>query len=463
MSGHRPDRRIDGAIRSRRVIVRGEVAPATILMSAGRISEIAPYDLSPAVDLVDAGSDIVMAGLVDTHVHVDEPGRTDWEGFRSATRAAAAGGVTTLLDMPLNSTPATTTVPALAAKERAAAQSCFVDVGFIGGVVPGNAEDLEALFAAGVLAFKCFLVPSGVPDFPPVCEADLREALPILARLGAPLMVHSESPDRITSATEAAAESLRKSPREYASYLSTRPAVAESDAISLMVSLAREYDAWIHVVHVSSADAIPVLAHARSAGVRVTAESCPHYLFFCAEDIADGATEFKCAPPIRRREHRDALWAALDRRTLDMVVSDHSPCPPELKCRESGHFMDAWGGISSLQLGLGAVWAGARARGYGPARVSEWMSAAPASLAGLGSRKGELVPGADADIVIWSPDEDLEVRAESLHHRHALTPYLGATLPGVVRATYLRGRLIYDRGAFAPEPCGILQKHRDSR
>ncbi|MDQ6886841.1 MAG: allantoinase AllB [Gemmatimonadota bacterium] len=455
--------RRDIAIRSRRVVARGGITPATILTSGGRVSKIAAYDFSSARDVMDAGNDIVMAGLVDTHVHIDEPGRTDWEGFHSGTRAAAAGGVTTLLDMPLNSTPATTSLSALIAKEAAAAGSCFVDVGFIGGVVPGNAGELEPLFAAGVLAFKCFLVPSGVPDFPPATEPDLREALPVLSRLGAPLMVHAEAPDLIDAATDVAADSLAHSPREYASYLRTRPATAEVEAVSLLVALAHEYGAWIHIVHVSSADAIPVLARARAEGARVTAESCPHYLFFCAEEIADGATEYKCAPPIRGRDHREALWDALGRGTLDMVVSDHSPCPPALKCRESGHFLEAWGGISSLQLGLGAVWSGARARGHGPDRLSEWMSAAPAALAGLESRKGVLAPGADADIIIWSPDEDLQVRPESLHHRHALTPYLGVALPGVVRSTYLRGQLIYDRGEFVSDPSGVFQKHRGRR
>ncbi|MDQ3606084.1 MAG: allantoinase AllB, partial [Gemmatimonadota bacterium] len=397
--------------------------------------------------ITEAGDAVLMPGIVDTHVHVNEPGRTEWEGFESATRAAAAGGVTTLVDMPLNSVPATTTVAGLHAKLAAAADRCQVDVGFWGGVVPGNAGELDALWGGGVLGFKCFLSPSGVEEFPSVTEADLRVAMPTLSRLGAPLLVHAEDPAVLAYAAAAAPAPARR----YEDYLRSRPAEAEVEAIRLMVALCREFGTRIHLVHLSAAEALPLLAEARAAGLPITVESCPHYLHFAAEEIADGATQFKCAPPIRGRESRERLWTALGSGEIDLIASDHSPCPPEMKAREAGDFAAAWGGVASLQLSLPVVWKGARERGYGLADLAEWMSAAPARLAGLSMRKGAIAPGRDADLVIWDPDADFVVTPEMLHHRHQLTPYLGALLPGVVRATYVRGECVYDRGAF-PRP-----------
>jgi allantoinase len=393
-----------------------------------------------------------MPGLVDTHVHTNEPGRTEWEGFRAATRAAAAGGVTTLIDMPLNSIPATSTVAGLRAKREAAAGQCWVDVGFWGGLVPGNNVEIGPLLAAGARGFKCFLVPSGVEEFPHVSEHDLRKALPELAARGAVLLVHAELPGPL----EAAGADASIDPRSYAAYLRSRPPEAEVEAIRLLIRLCREFGARIHIVHLSAAEALPLLREARANGLPITVESCPHYLHFAAEEIPDGATQYKCAPPIRERANRERLWEALAEGLIDLVVSDHSPCPPALKALDLGDFERAWGGISSLQLGLSLVWRGARERGYPPERLAEWMSRAPARLARLDHRKGAIAVGRDADLVVWSPETDFVVEPAALHHRHKLTPYAGARLPGVVEMTFLRGEKIYDRGEFRTGPSGRI-------
>ena len=385
--------------------------------------------------LVDAHEWIVMPGVIDTHVHVNEPGRTEWEGFETATRAAAAGGVTTILDMPLNSIPSTTSVEALAAKQRSAAEQSHVNVEFIGGVVPGNASQLEPLARAGVRAFKCFLTPSGVDDFSHVETQDLREAFPILAQLGLPLMVHAEDPAHILPAPPGGS-------RSYATYVASRPREAERAAIELMVSLMDWCPAPVHIVHLSSASSLGVIRAARARGLPITVETCPHYLTFAADDIPDGATEYKCAPPIRDSSEREALWNALIAGDIDLVASDHSPCPPEMK-QTGGDFFAAWGGIASLQLSLSAVWTGARTRGVEPARLSEWMCAAPARLAGLAGRAGSLAADRDADVVIWDPDASFVVNPAELRHRHRVTPYAGRELFGVVRATYVGGRCVF--------------------
>ncbi|MEO8334783.1 MAG: allantoinase AllB [bacterium] len=438
-------------IRSRRVLIGGELRPAIVHLRDGIIDSIGGYD--DAVDASDVGDDVVMPGLVDTHVHVNEPGRTEWEGFASATRAAAAGGVTTLFDMPLNSIPATTTVAALRAKQQSARGRISVNVGFIGGVVPGNADQLASLHEAGITLFKCFLVPSGVDEFPHVGEDDLREALPILASLDATLLVHAELPEHIVATPSG-------DPRRYATYLASRPESAETDAVALMVRLAEEFGARVHIVHVSSGRTLPLISAARARGVRITCETCPHYLFFSAEDIADGATELKCAPPIRASTTRDALWRGLVDGDISLIASDHSPCPPELKDQRTGDFFQAWGGIASLQLGLPAVWHEAQARGASVAQVAEWMSAAPARLAGLSNSKGRLAKGYDADIVVWNPDAPVAVDDLTLYHRHALTPYRGRTLTGLVRATYVGGVQVYRDGHVATATPGSLINDR---
>jgi allantoinase len=439
-------------IRSRRVVAPEGVIAATVWIADGRIVQLASWDALPAsrsAAVIDAGDAVVAPGLVDTHVHVNEPGRTDWEGFDSATRAAAAGGVTTIADMPLNSIPATTTVAALEAKRWAAMGRCWVNVAFIGGVVPGNARELRPIFDGGAVAFKCFLVPSGVDEFPPVTERDLRLAFAELAPIGVPLMVHAELPQPIAAATEAVRR-RGDDPRRYATYLATRPGAAEADAIATVLALAAEFGARVHIVHLSSMESLPYLQTARGHGVRVTVETCPHYLVFDAEDIPDGATEYKCAPPIRSRENREALWAALVAGDIDAIVSDHSPAPPELKQCASGDFLAAWGGIASLQLGLSAVWTEARRRGMALERVFQLMSSNPARIIGLGTCKGLIAPGYDADVIIFDPDAEREVTAEMLLHRHPLTPYLGRRLRGVVRETFIGGR------ALSGHPTGSL-------
>ena len=436
------------AIASRRIqLDAGEFDGALLIRDGTVQAVVVRADVPHGVSVDDFGSLVVMAGRVDTHVHVNEPGRTDWEGFETATRAAAAGGTTTIVDMPLNSVPVTTTLEALERKREAARGRCFVDCGFWGGVVPGNADELEPMIEAGVCGFKAFLIDAGIAEFPAVTEADLRAALPILAARGVPLLVHAEL---ALSAAPAAAD-----PRRYATHLGSRPDAWERDAIALLVRLCREYRAPVHVVHLSSATALPLLRAARAEGLPFTAETCPHYLVFEAEAVADGATEFKCAPPIRGARNREQLWAALADGTIELVVSDHSPCTPELKARAAGDFASAWGGIASLQLALSATWTEARARGLTPADVARWMCEAPARQARL-ARKGRLAAGGDADVVVWDPDAPFSVTEADLHHRHKLTPYLGRRLQGIVRATYLRGRKVYDRGSFTEPIRGEL-------
>ena len=434
-------------IRGRRVLVDGELRAASLEIAGGVIAAVGAWERA-GVD-VDAGDDVVMPGLVDTHVHVNEPGRTEWEGFETATRAAAAGGVTTIFDMPLNSIPATTSLAALDAKRNAAQRRISVNVGMIGGVVPGNAHELAPLAANGVRLFKCFLVPSGVDEFPNVGEADLRIALPVLASLGATLLVHAELPEHIVPVP-------RGDPRRYATYLSSRPERAETEAVALVVRLAEEYRARVHIVHVSSPTTVTIVNAARARGVQVTCETCPHYLAIRADDIADGRTEFKCAPPIRDEAAREGLWDALLRGGIDLIVSDHSPCPPAMKGMETGDFFQAWGGIASLQLGLPVVWTEARGRGVSIGRLSEWMSAAPARLAGIGDAKGRLAPGHDADIVIWDPDASVNVDGMRIHHRHPVTPYRGRTLTGLVKATYVGGSPVHGPGADPPAAAGRI-------
>ncbi|MCA1615950.1 MAG: allantoinase AllB [Acidobacteria bacterium] len=451
----------DLVIRGRRVVLPEGTRAASIHVRGGRVVAVGGYDDAPrGCALVEAGEDAcVMPGLVDTHVHVNEPGRTEWEGFETATRAAAAGGTTTIVEMPLNSIPATTTLESLGAKLAAAAGKCAVDVAFWGGAVPGNVPELRRMHEAGVVGFKCFLVESGVAEFPHVTEDDLRAAMAEVARLGALLIAHAEVSAPIDAALAREAEA-GADPRAYSTFLRTRPREAEDRAVELLIRLSRETGARAHVVHHSSAGALPLLRAAMAAGARVTAETCPHYLAFAAEEIADGATELKCCPPIRERENCERLWAALDEGLIAMIVSDHSPCPPALKQREAGDFLQAWGGISSLQLRLPVVWTEARRRGHAAEKLGGWLAGAPARLAGLAERKGAIRVGGDADIVVWKPDETFRVEPDLLRHRHKLTPYAGRTLSGVVEQTFLRGELIYERGETVGAPRGELLLNR---
>lgn len=430
------------SIGGRRVVLRDGVGPAVIRVRGEKIIGVERRAPKAGEVAVDAGSDIVMAGLVDTHVHVNDPGRTEWEGFASATRAAAAGGVTTIVDMPLNSIPATTSVAGLEAKVAAAAGKCVIDFGLWGGAVPGNAEEIPPLAAAGALGFKCFMTPSGVAEFEHVDEPALRSAMRAIARIGGVLLAHAESPAEIDAALQGSG--LRERPRSYQAYLASRPAEAEVAAVRLLIRLCRETGCRTHIVHVSAAEALPVIADAKREGLPLTAETCPHYLCIHAEGIADGATQFKCAPPIRDHKNCERLWEGLRQGVLDMIVSDHSPCPPEMKRMESGSFAEAWGGIASLQFGLPLVWTEARARGFDERNVARWMCEAPAELAGLRGVKGAIDVGYDADLVVWNPDRPFVVEAGRVLHRHAVTPYLGRTLSGVVERVYVRGAGAFD-------------------
>jgi allantoinase len=423
--------------RASRILTPQGVVAGSVAVAGGKIVEVAVGNLSagdsvPTVELAE--DEVLLPGLVDTHVHINEPGRTDWEGFASATRAAAAGGVTTLLDMPLNSIPPTISPEALAVKRAAARGKCTVDVGFWGGAVPENLGQLRELHEAGVFGFKCFLLDSGVSEFPPLSSEQLKAAMVEIASFDGLLIVHAEDPDVIL------ANPCPPTSR-YADFVSSRPSLAETKAIDTVIDAARSTGCRAHIVHLSSADAVPALAAARQEGVRITVETCPHYLALSAEEVADGATQFKSCPPVRDAANRDRLWQALADGVIDFVVSDHSPSPPELKRPDSGDFATAWGGISSLQLGLSVVWTEARNRGHSLPEVVRWMSASPAASIGIPG-KGQITVGSDADVAAFAPDEQWVVNLAALHHRHPVSPYADRTFTGAVRATYLGGREI---------------------
>lgn len=433
-------------LRSTRVVTPTGTRPAAVAVLGGRIESVLPYDthVPPGVRLEDLGDRALLPGLVDTHVHVNDPGRTEWEGFWTATRAAAAGGITTLLDMPLNSLPPTTTVQNLRTKQRVAAPKAHVDTGFWGGAIPANAKDLRPLHEAGVFGFKCFLSPSGVEEFPHLDQEGLGRSLAEIAGFGGLLIVHAEDPGHLDTAPQ-------RSGPAYADFLASRPRAAENAAIEGLIAHARRLDARVHVLHLSSGDALPLIAAAQREGVRVTVESCPHFLTLTAEEVPDGATEFKCCPPIREAANQDALWQGLADGVISCIVSDHSPCTTDLKTPD---FASAWGGISSLQLGLPAIWTEARRRGHSLDDVARWMSTGPALLAGL-DRKGAIEPGRDADFAVLDPEATFTVDPAVLHHRNRVTAYAGRTLHGVVTSTWLRGERIVHDGVFT-EPSGRL-------
>jgi allantoinase len=442
---------MDGkAFVSRRIVTPDGIRPGAIIVRNdvrdGKIGGIVHADELPAdTEVHDFGESTILPGLVDSHVHINDPGRAEWEGFETATRAAAAGGYTTLVDMPLNCLPPTATVAALAAKRKAAAGRCWVDWLAWGGVVSGNQEEIEALGAAGVPGFKCFLIHPGIDGFTMVTEAELRAALPHVARTGLPLLVHAELPGPVDQATLR----LRDADwRCYSTHLQSRPEEAELAAIRLLLSLCRQYKFRLHIVHLSASSALAELCAARAEGLPVSVETCPHYLHFCAEEIPDGATWCKCAPPIRSRENRERLWQGLKDGIIDLVATDHSPCPPAMKRLDEGSFKTAWGGISSLSLALPVIWTEASRRGFTLTDLTRWMCEEPARLAGCSARKGRIAEGFDADFVIFEPEAEFVVTKDRLHYRHPVSPYLGETLHGVVKATYLRGQCVFTDGQF---------------
>jgi allantoinase len=442
------------SIQSRRVVTEDGIRPVNIVFEGGRILSLGEYrDAQPIA--TDFGDLCILPGLIDTHVHINEPGRTEWEGFATATRAAAAGGYTCLVDMPLNSIPSTTNVAALAEKREAASHQSLVDYAFWGGLVKGNSEELPSLADSGVVGFKAFLIESGVAEFAMVREDDLRLAMPIIARSGLPLLVHAELPAPVE---QAHARLANRTPwNAYFTYLESRPEEAEVEAVELMIRLCREFQCHVHIVHLASAKALPMLKQARAEGLKITVETCPHYLYFAAEAIPDRGTQYKCAPPIRSAENCEELWQALRDGVIDLVATDHSPCPPALKRlppESDGDFCRAWGGIGSLSVALPAMWTKAKARHFTLTDIVRWMSTHPAALAGLQLTKGRIAPGYDADFVVFDPDANLRVGRDSLHFRHPVSPYLGEELVGVVRRTYVRGNCVFVDGRFAENPVG---------
>lgn len=438
--------------RSKRVVTSEGVRPATIVAEGGTIREVVSKGQIPAhIPVKDFGELAILPGLVDSHVHVNEPGRTEWEGFFTATRAASAGGYTLIVDMPLNCLPATTTVAALEKKRECARADSRVDWALWGGVESNNQEHIEDLAKAGVPGFKCFLIHPGIDGFTMVTERELRAALPHVAKTGLPLLVHAESSGPIDAATRGLANADW---RKYESYLRSRPDEAELEAIQLLLRLCREFGFRLHIVHLATGNAIGMLRAAKAEGLPVTVETCPHYLFFASEEIPDGATLHKCAPPIRTQENREELWQALQEGVIDFVVTDHSPCPPEMKKLDEGSFRTAWGGIASLSAALPVMWTEASKRHIGLTDIARWMAEGPAKLAGFSARKGRIAAGMDADFVVFDPEAEFVLSEDRLHYRHKVSPYLGKQLKGMARETYVRGNCIFANGQFPGEACG---------
>ena len=441
-------------IYSQRVVIGGELRPAALVLEDGQIREVLEVDDLPQdLPARDFGDQVIMAGLIDPHVHINEPGRTEWEGFETATKAAAAGGITTVVDMPLNSSPVTTSPDAFEKKLAATHQKLFVDCGFYAGLVPGNSDQLEALLDAGVLGVKAFLCHSGIDDFPNATEQDLRAAMPILAARNKPLLVHAELVDSEGSDDHDGPDT----PQNYRAYAAARPQRWELRAIELLLKLVEETGCHVHIVHLAASEALPMLRDARERGLPVTVETGPHYLYFASEEIPDGDTRYKCAPPIRDDKNRRNLLQALQNGDIDLVATDHSPSTPDLKELDSGNLLKAWGGISSLQLLLPVLWTAAKAEGATIVDVARWISSAPARLLGLQETLGTIAPGRPANLVVWDPDKEFTVDADQLHHRHKITPYEGEMLQGVVNTTFLRGEAIFDATrspALLPAPTG---------
>jgi allantoinase len=440
------------AFLSRRVVTPQGIQAAVVLVQDGLIVDLVPRDQLPTqIPVKDFGEAAILPGLLDSHVHINEPGRTEWEGFRTATRAAAAGGYTLLVDMPLNCLPPTTTVAALEAKRKAASGKCSVDWMAWSGVVSDNQNHIEDLAAAGVPGFKCFLIHPGIEGFTMVTERELRAALPHVARTGLPLLAHAELPGPVDAATQRLAEADWS---KYATYLDSRPDEAELSAIRVLLSLCREYQFRLHIVHLSTYLALDMLRAAKSEGLPVSVETCPHYLHLSSDHIPDGQTLFKCAPPIRSRENCEKLWQGLREGVIDLVATDHSPCPPEMKRLDERNFRTAWGGIASLSLALPVLWTELSRRKFTLVEIARWMAEGPARLAGCERQKGRIAKGYDADLVVFDPEAKFVATQDHLHYRHRTSPYLGEELRGIVKATYLRGDCVFEGGSFPGEPLG---------
>lgn len=432
-------------LRSRRIVTPEGVKEGELWIQEGKIRQIFPLNQGTLdVQVEDVGNLVVMPGLVDSHVHVNEPGRTEWEGFETATHAAAAGGITTLADMPLNCIPVTTTLKAFQIKLEECRSKLQMDCAFWGGVVPGNLQELEPMMDAGISGFKAFLIHSGIDDFPQASEADLRASMPLIAKRKLPLLVHAE-----LDGSEESASDPTKNVSNYWEYLASRPKKWEMDAIALMIQLCRETSCPVHIVHLSCADALPMIQSARLEGLPFTVETCSHYLTLAAENVAEGDTRFKCAPPIREQENANRLWKGLEEGVIDFIVSDHSPCTPALKLMEKGDFQGAWGGISSLQFGLSVIWTEAKRRGYSLLQLAQWMCEKPATLLHLAHKKGKIAQGYDADLIVWNPEATIQIQPETTYHRHKVTPYEGQQLFGKIEQTLLRGQRIYNQGVFS--------------
>jgi allantoinase len=431
---------LDFVIQSDRVITPEGIKKAAVLIKGGKIADVVAVLPEGDFPVVHLGSKVLMPGVIDPHVHINEPGRTHWEGFDTVTKAAIAGGITTLVDMPLNSSPVTTTAEAFDKKLAAAHHQLHTNCGFWGGIVPGNAKEIKPLIEKGVLGFKAFLTHSGIDDFPNVTEEDLRKAMPVIAKYGLPLLVHCELTGNQPLVTG--------DPRSYQNYLASRPKKWEDDAIALMIRLCGEFNCRTHIVHLSSADSVAQIAKAKQKGLPLTVETGQHYLYFNAEGIKDRQTSFKCAPPIREKENNEQLWQALKDGTIDFVATDHSPAPPGLKEITSGNFMKAWGGISSVQFALPVLWTAAKKHSCSLNDIAKWLCEKPAVLPGLQKKKGKIQKGYDADMVVWDPEKSFTVTEEIIHHKHKVTPYLNEQLSGVAEQTWLQGEKVFDNGKY---------------
>lgn len=439
------------AIRSQRAVIDGEMQAATIVVKDGLIEQILAYEAAVDCEINDVGNHVVMPGLVDSHVHINEPGRTEWEGFNTATQAAAAGGITTLVDMPLNCIPVTIDKASFQEKLDSVHDKLWVDCGFWGGIIPQSVDDLEELLEAGVLGCKSFLIDSGIEEFPEMHAQDLRKAMPIMAKHNVPYLIHAE----LDCGNSEPAEITEK----YQSFLDSRPRSWENNAIDMMIDLNREVkdnglDCNVHIVHLSSSDAIANIEAARKEGITLTIETCPHYLTIASEDIPDGKTLFKCCPPIRENDNRELLWQGLEDGVIDFIVSDHSPCTPELKYIDTGDIEKAWGGISALQFGLPLIWTEAKPRGYALTQLAHWMSEQTAKFIGMDHVKGHIRIGYHADFVIFDDQKEYEITNAMIKHKNKITPYEGRRVTGEVLTTYLRGQLVYHQDSFMDSPKG---------